>query len=158
MRLSYDKTSLLVVALLPVVLFAVGGWGDSSSPPKATVVSPEGHRVTLVVAAVHPMPLSQSPSAAGNSEQTSVLEHGRLVRGRVQSVDLAARRLVIADTVVPLPANTEFDSRIQGGLKGIEVGDRIDVHGIANAATGTAMVTRIAKGDVLHSNVQNDLL
>jgi len=110
------------------------------------------------VAAVHPMPLSQSPSAAGNSEQTSVLEHGRLVRGRVQSVDLAARRLVIADTVVPLPANTEFDSRIQGGLKGIEVGDRIDVHGIANAATGTAMVTRIAKGDVLHSNVQNDLL
>jgi hypothetical protein len=158
MRLSHDKISLLVVTLLPVALFAVGSWGDSSSPPKATVVSPEGHRVTLVVDAVRHMPLSQSPSAPSNREQTHVLEYGRLVRGRVQSVDRAARLLVIADTAVPLPPNTEFDSRIQGGLNGIEVDDRIEVHGIANAATGTAIVTRIAKGDISHSNVQDDLL
>jgi hypothetical protein len=158
MRLSHDKTMLLVVTLLPVALFAVDALGDSSSPPKTTVVSPEGHRVTLVVGAVRHMPLSQSPSAAGNSEQTNVLEYGRLVRGRVQAVDPAARLLVIADTAIPLPVNTEFDSRIQGGLNGIEVGDRIEVHGIANAAAGTAMVTRIAKGNVLHSNVQDDLL
>jgi len=158
MRLSRDTISLLMVTLLPVALFAVVGWGDSSSPPKVTVVSPEGNRVILVVDAVRHMPLFQSPSAPSNSEQTHVLEYGRLLRGRVQSVDPAARMLVVADTAVPLPPNTEFDSRIQGGLNGIKVGERIEVHGIANAAAGTAIATRIAKGDISHSSVQDDLL
>jgi hypothetical protein len=80
----------------------------------------------------------------GNARAVRI-EQGHLLSGTVQSVDAATGTLTVAGQRVRIDDDTSFDDRIAGGgLAGLVVGERIEVHGFTGS-DGRARATRIEK-------------
>ena len=76
-----------------------------------------------------------------------LIEQHRLLQGTVQSVNAATGTITVAGQVVKVDDDTSFDdSIVRGSLDGINVGDRVEVHGFASSS-GQARATRIEKAD-----------
>lgn len=96
--------------------------------------------------------IEASVDSQGRASAKSV-EQGRLVQGTVQAVDVAAGTLTIGGVIVSIDGDTLFDDSIPGAsLAGINVGDRIEVHGFAGA-TG-ARATRVEKADAGDTEIE----
>ena len=66
--------------------------------------------------------------------------------GRVASVDLAGKRLVVLGQTVEVSATTVFDdATLSGGLAALGVGDVVEVYALFDAATGHYRATRIER-------------
>ena len=81
----------------------------------------------------------------------SSIVFGSDILGRVDSIDLAAKRLVVLGQGVDVNAATVFDDEsLSGGLPTVAVGDVVEVYALFNAATGRYTATRIErkKGEV----------
>jgi hypothetical protein len=67
------------------------------------------------------------------------------VEGPVQAIDLAASRFVVLGQTVQASAATSFgDSIVPRGLEGLQLGDRVEVSGLASAG-GVIAATRIER-------------
>ncbi len=89
--------------------------------------------------------------AAGTStSNASSIAVGSDILGRVDSIDLPARRLVVLGQTVDVNATTVFDdTSLSGGLAAVALGDVVEVYALFDAATGRYKATRIErKGSV----------
>ena len=76
----------------------------------------------------------------------SSIVFGSDILGRVDSIDLAAKRLVVLGQGVDVNAATVFDDEsLSGGLPTVAVGDVVEVYALFNAATGRYTATRIER-------------
>ncbi len=76
-----------------------------------------------------------------------LIEQRRLLQGAVQVVSVANGTITVAGQVVKVDDDTSFDDSIaRGSIDGINVGDRLEVHGFASSS-GQARATRIEKAD-----------
>lgn len=96
----------------------------------------------------------RAETGADGVPHAKAIEQSRLVQGPVTAIDTANNTLTIAGTVVTVTADTVFDAAITGGLAGIAVGDRIEVHGFVGATSGTATATRIEKADPADTEIE----
>ena len=79
----------------------------------------------------------------------SSIAFGSDILGPVDSVDLAAKRLVVLGQGVDVNAATVFDDEsLSGGLPTVAVGDVVEVYALFNAATGRYTATRIERKNV----------
>ena len=88
-----------------------------------------------------------TPDATGTLVSTaSSIAFGSDILGRVDSIDLAAKRLVVLGQGVDVNAATVFDDEsLSGGLPTVAVGDVVEVYALFNAATGRYTATRIER-------------
>ena len=71
---------------------------------------------------------------------------GSDILGRVDSIDLAAKRLVVLGQGVDVNAATVFDDEsLSGGLPTVAVGNVVEVYALFNVATGRYTATRIER-------------
>ena len=92
-----------------------------------------------------------TPDATGTLvSAASSIAFGSDILGRVDSIDLAAKRLVVLGQGVDVNAATVFDDEsLSGGLPAVAVGDVVEVYALFNAATGRYTATRMErKGEV----------
>jgi len=83
--------------------------------------------------------------ASGTSATAKSVTYDDDVEGPVQSIDLAASRLVVLGQSVRVDAATSFgDSIVPSGLEGLRIGDRVEVSGLA-ASSGEILATRIER-------------
>jgi|APFre7841882724_1041349.scaffolds.fasta_scaffold09720_3 hypothetical protein len=81
----------------------------------------------------------------GTTGTATRIEFNADVEGPVQSIDLAASRMVVLGQVVQVGPVTSFDDRIvPRSLAGLAIGDRVEVSGLV-AATGVIAATRIER-------------
>jgi hypothetical protein len=82
---------------------------------------------------------------SGTSGTATSVTYDDDVEGPVQSIDLAASRLVVLGQSVRVGASTSFgDSIVPRGLDGLRVGDRVEVSGLADSG-GEILATRIER-------------
>lgn len=112
----------------------------------AATVSKEGKVATQNELKAGEVVTLRAETGADGVPHAKTIEQGRLVQGTVTLVDTVASTLTIAGILVQVTPETLFDPAITGGLAGIAVGDRIEVHGFAGT-NGTATATRIEKPD-----------
>ena len=88
-----------------------------------------------------------TPDATGTLvSAASSIAFGSDILGRVDSIDLAFRRLVVLGQGVDVNAATVFDDEsLSGGLPTVVVGDVVEVYALFNAATGRYTATRIER-------------
>ena len=83
--------------------------------------------------------------ASGTSGTATSVTYDDDVEGPVQSIDLAASRLVVLGQSVRVGAATSFgDSIVPRGLDGLRIGDRVEVSGLT-ASGGEIVATRIER-------------
>ena len=76
----------------------------------------------------------------------SSIVFGSDIRGPVDSIDLAAKRLVVLGQAVDVNAATVFDdTSLAGGLAVVAVGDGVEVYALFDVATGRYTATRIER-------------
>ena len=81
----------------------------------------------------------------GTTGTATHIDYNAEVEGPVQSIDLAASRLVVLGQTVQVGPATSFDDRIvPRSLAGLAIGDRVEVSGLV-AATGVIAATRIER-------------
>jgi hypothetical protein len=86
-----------------------------------------------------------STDATGASvSSASSIAFGSEILGPVESVDPAARRLVVLGQTIESNAATVFDN-LNGGLAALRVGDVAEVYALFNAASGTYTATRVER-------------
>ena len=88
-----------------------------------------------------------TPDATGTLvSAASNIVFGSDILGRVDSIDLAARRLVVLGQGVDVNAATVFDDEsLSGGLPTLAAGDVVEVYALFDAATGRYTATRIER-------------
>ena len=89
-------------------------------------------------------------STGAPTSTASSIVFGSDVLGRVDSIDLAAKRLVVLGQGVDVNAATVFDDEsVKGGLPALVMGDVVEVYALFDAAKGRYTATRIErKGEV----------
>ncbi len=120
----------------------------------SATVSKEGKSSTQTDLKTGEVITLRAEKGADGVNRAKAIEQSRLVQGPVTAIDTTNDTLTIAGTVISVTASTVFDAGITGGLDGIAVGDRIEVHGFAGAATGTATATRIEKADAADTEIE----
>ncbi len=76
----------------------------------------------------------------------AVIRFGSEIVGRIDSLDVAGKRLVALGQPVDIGATTVFDdASVSGGLAALRVGDVIEVYGLLDAASGHYAATRIER-------------
>ncbi len=96
----------------------------------------------------------RAETGADGVPRAKSIEQSRLVQGSVTAIDAAGNTLTIAGIVITVTDTTVFDAGISGGLAGIAVGDRIEVHGFVGATSGAATATRIEKADPAETEIE----
>ncbi len=71
------------------------------------------------------------------------LRFGGLVTGPVEAVDATAGTLTVLGQGVDVGSSTVFDDSLAGGLTAVATGAVVEVHGLADTATGRIIATRI---------------
>ena len=80
----------------------------------------------------------------------SQIVFGSDILGRVDSIDRAAKRLVVLGQGVDVNAATVFDDEsVKGGLPALAVGDVVEVYALFDAAKGRYTATRIERKDAV---------
>lgn len=120
----------------------------------SATVSKEGKNATQTDLKTGEVITLRAETGADGVPHAKAIEQSRLVQGAVTAIDTANNTLTIAGTVISVTPSTVFDAAITGGLAGIAVGDRIEVHGFANATSGTATATRIEKADPADTEIE----
>jgi len=120
----------------------------------SATVSKEGKSSTQTDLKTGEVVTLRAEKGADGVNRAKAIEQSRLVQGAVTAIDTTNDTLTIAGTVISVTASTVFDAGITGGLDGIAVGDRIEVHGFAGATTGTATATRIEKSDPADTEIE----
>ena len=89
-------------------------------------------------------------STGASVSTASQIVIGSDILGRVDSIDLAAKRLVVLGQGVDVNAATVFDDEsVKGGLPALVMGDVVEVYALFDAAKGRYTATRIErKGEV----------
>ena len=89
-------------------------------------------------------------STGAPTSTASSIVFGSDVLGQVDSIDLAAKRLVVLGQGVDVNAATVFDDEsVKGGLPALVMGDVVEVYALFDAAKGRYTATRIErKGEV----------
>jgi hypothetical protein len=83
--------------------------------------------------------------ASGTTGTAKKITYNDDVEGPVQSIDLAASRLIVLGQTVQVSAATSFgDSIVPRGLDGLRTGDRVEVSGLVSSA-GVIAATRIER-------------
>ncbi len=89
--------------------------------------------------------------ASGTTGTARVMRFDDDVEGPVQSIDLAASRLVVLGQTIVVGAGTSYDDAIvPRGLEGLAIGDRVEVSGLVNS-DGLVVATRIERKPVAGS-------
>jgi len=81
--------------------------------------------------------------ASAASARASAVRFGGRVTGPVSAVDTAAGTLTVLGQVVDVTTTTVFDDSLAGGPAALVTGAVVEVHGLADAATGHVIATRI---------------
>ncbi len=81
-------------------------------------------------------------TSAGTARAAAV-RYGSLVLGPVAAVDSAANSLTVLGQVVDVTTSTVFSDSLSAGLSAVATGAVIEVHGLADAATGHISATRV---------------
>ena len=90
-------------------------------------------------------------SAIDNTTGTAIstassIVFGSDILGRIDSIDLAAKRLVVLGQTIDVNAATVFDdASVSGGLSALAAGDVVEVYALYDAATGGYTATRIER-------------
>ena len=81
--------------------------------------------------------------ARASTARAAAVRYGSLVLGPVASVDAAGNSLTVLGQVVDISRSTVFSETLAAGLSALAVGAVIEVHGLADAATGHITATRV---------------
>ena len=81
--------------------------------------------------------------ARASTARAAAVRYGSLVLGPVASVDAAGNSLTVLGQVVDISRSTVFSETLAAGLSALAVGAVIEVHGLADAATGHVSATRV---------------
>ena len=84
---------------------------------------------------------SAKVDASTATARASAVRYGAQVLGPVSAV--AATSITVLGQVVDITATTVFDDSLVGGLAAVAVGTVVKVHGLADAATGHIVATRV---------------
>ena len=84
---------------------------------------------------------SAKVDASTATARASAVRYGAQVLGPVSAV--AATSITVLGQVVDITATTVFDDSLVGGLAAVAVGAVVKVHGLADAATGHIVATRV---------------
>jgi len=121
----------------------VNGVRYSTTGATITVNSRPGAESELRVGQV--VRVEGAVDANGTTGTASRIEYNADVEGPVQSIDVAASRMVVVGQVVHVGPATSFDDRIvPRSLAGLATGDRVEVSGLV-AANGEIAATRIER-------------
>lgn len=121
----------------------VNGVRYSTSSATITVDDQPGTESDLRVGQV--VRIEGTVDAGGTTGSARRISFNDELEGPVQSIDLAASRLVVLGQVVQVGANTSFDdSIVPRGLEGLQTGERIEVSGLVGA-DGVIAATRIER-------------
>ena len=86
---------------------------------------------------------SGAVDAASATAHAAAVRYGSLVLGPVAAVDSAASTLMVLGQVVDVGSSTVFSDGLAAGLSAVTVGALVEVHGLANTATGHLTATRV---------------
>ena len=81
--------------------------------------------------------------AGASTARAAAVRYGSLVLGPVASVDATGNSLTVLGQVVDVTPGTVFSETLSAGLPALAVGAVIEVHGLADAATGHVSATRV---------------
>ena len=81
--------------------------------------------------------------ASAATARAAAVRFGSLVLGPVASVNVAGNTLTLLGQVVDVTASTVFSDSLAAGLSAVLAGAVIEVHGLADAATGHISATRV---------------
>jgi Domain of unknown function (DUF5666) len=85
-------------------------------------------------------------ASGANVSTASSISFGSDLLGRIDSIDLAGKRLVLLGQTVAIGMTTVFDNiSVSGGLPALAVGDVIEVYALFDAASGRYNATRIER-------------
>ena len=84
-----------------------------------------------------------SLDASASSARAAAVRYGSLVLGPVASVNVAGNTLTVLGQVLDISNSTVFSDTLAGGLTALAVGAVVEVHGLADAATGHISATRV---------------
>ncbi len=168
MKTSPVRYVLAAIAVLIVAACGGGGGGGTATPASATTTRHVTGAISgfgsVIVNGVHYDSTSASVTLDGHAGSVSDLKVGqvvhidatvdsqghatattiaenRLVQGTVTAVDLVNNTLTVAGQTIQVDGNTSFDPSVPGGaLSGIQVNDRVEVHGFVGAG-GVSVAT-----------------
>lgn len=86
---------------------------------------------------------SAAVDASTATARASAVRFGSQVTGPVSAVDTVASTLTVLGQVVDITTTTVFDDSLAGGLSAVATGAVVEVHGLADAATGHLVATRV---------------
>ena len=81
--------------------------------------------------------------AGASTARAAAVRYGSLVLGPVATVDAAGNTLTVLGQVVDVTPGTVFSETLAAGLSALAAGAVIEVHGLADAATGHITATRV---------------
>ena len=81
--------------------------------------------------------------ASASTARAAAVRYGSLVLGPVATVDAAGNTLTVLGQVVDVTPGTVFSETLAAGLSAVAAGAVIEVHGLADAATGHITATRV---------------
>ena len=84
-----------------------------------------------------------SVDAGSATSHATAVRYGSLVLGPVASLDSAANTLTLLGQVVDVTTSTVFSDTLAAGLSALTAGAVVEVHGLADAATGHITATRV---------------
>ena len=84
-----------------------------------------------------------SVDASASTARAAAVRYGSLVLGPVASVDAGANTVTVLGQVVDITTSTVFSDTLAAGLSAVVAGAVIEVHGLADAATGHIVATRV---------------
>ncbi len=143
----------ITIALGPISGFGsviVNGVRYSTSAAAITVNGQPGDESELRVGQI--VRVEGRLDSGGTTGTATRVSYSSEVEGPVQSVDLAARRLVVLGQVVQVGADTSFDDGIvPRSLEGLRAGDQVEVSGLVRAdghIDATRIERRIGTGEL----------
>ena len=86
---------------------------------------------------------SSAVDAGSATAHAAAVRYGSLVLGPVAAVDSAAGTLTVLGQVVDVGSSTVFSDSLSAGISAVTVGALVEVHGLANTATGHITATRV---------------
>ena len=81
--------------------------------------------------------------AGASTARAAAVRYGSLVLGPVASVNVAGNTLTVLGQVVDVTSSTVFSDSLAAGLSAVAAGAVVEVHGLADAATGHISATRV---------------
>ena len=86
---------------------------------------------------------SGAVDADSATAHAAAVRYGSLVLGPVAAVDLSAGSFTVLGQVVDVGSSTVFSEGLSAGLSALTAGALVEVHGLANSATGHISATRV---------------